>query len=452
MKYTIFLFEDETDLREEIAESLISNYIDVLTFSSWSSFQSLNSTISPQLAILDINLLDRDGLSVFNDLKKRYVGIEGIVITGQATLKNAVASLKLGISDYIEKPFRAKELRLAVERCESYKQFQVRNYVVDKQMLESKKEFESHWGIEFVGVSQQIKKINTLMKRVAKADVTSVMITGESGSGKELIARGIHSMSDRGGAPFYPVNCTAIPDSLFESEFFGYQKGAFTGALSSHEGWFERANGGTLFLDEIGDMNLALQSKLLRVLDERKVTRIGSHDEIEVNARIICATNKDLKQMIEDGQFRLDLYHRLNSFHIHLPPLRERNEDIPVLVNHFVRMFAETHNKGIVSIHSKAMNLLINHQYPGNIRELKNIVERAILMCDGSVLKPQHLNFYESSDGNEEAQQNYSLERVEKETILKAMKACGHNKTHTAEKLNITRQALNRKLKKHGIE
>ncbi|WP_439184226.1 sigma-54-dependent transcriptional regulator [Carboxylicivirga taeanensis] len=452
MKYTILLFEDEVELQQEIKDSIVLDKVEVFTFDSWASFKEVKLDSVPRLAILDINLLDKDGLTIFYELRERYAEIEGIIITGQASLKNAIASLKLGITDFIEKPFRSKELRDSIERCESYKQFRIKNYVVDRQFEESRKKFEAHWGIEFIGVSQPIKEINSLMKRVAQADMTSVMITGESGSGKELIARGIHSMSDRRGAPFYPVNCTAIPDSLFESEFFGYQKGAFTGALSNHEGWFERANGGTLFLDEIGDMNLSLQSKLLRVLDERKVNRIGSHDMIAVNARIVCATNKNLKQMIEDGQFRLDLYHRLNSFHIHIPPLRERLEDIPVLVNHFVRFFSEMHNKGSVSLHSRAMNLLLNHHYPGNIRELKNIIERAILMCDSNVIKPRHLNFTEYSNGSRGHEVDYSLEAVEKQTILKAMKVCSHNKTHTAEKLNITRQALNRKLKKHGIE
>ncbi|MBK3518349.1 sigma-54-dependent transcriptional regulator [Carboxylicivirga marina] len=451
MKYTILLFEDEPELRQEIKDCIAFDSVEVYAFESWAQYKEAKIDYVPRLAVLDINLLDMDGLTVFQGLKERYPDIEGIVITGQASLKNAIESLKLGVMDYIEKPFRSKDIRSAIEKCESYKQFRVKNYVVDRQFEESRKKFEAHWGIEFIGISQPIKEINTLMKRVAQADMTSVMVTGESGSGKELIARGIHSMSDRSGAPFYPVNCTAIPDTLFESEFFGYQKGAFTGALSNHEGWFEHANGGTLFLDEIGDMNLALQSKLLRVLDERKVTRIGSHDIIPVNTRIVCATNKDLKQMIEDGQFRLDLYHRLNSFHIHIPPLRERNEDIPVLVNHFVRHFAEMHNKGIVSMHSKAMNLLVNHHYPGNIRELKNVIERAILMCDTNVIKAHHLNFTEQSE-NGKVQVDYSLESIERETIIKAMKACSHNKTHTAEKLNITRQALNRKLKKHGIE
>ncbi|TRX66461.1 sigma-54 dependent transcriptional regulator [Carboxylicivirga sp. M1479] len=452
MKYSILLFEDEVELRQEIKESILLDGVEVCAFESWDQFVATKLERTPKLAILDINLAGKDGLSIFQDLKERYVDIEGIIITGQASVKNAIASVKLGVRDYIEKPFRAKDIRAAIEKCESYKQFRVKNYVADRQLEESRKKFEAHWGIEFIGVSQSIKEINTLMKRVAQADATSVMITGESGSGKELIARGIHSMSERSGTPFYPVNCTAIPDSLFESEFFGYQKGAFTGALANHEGWFERANGGTLFLDEIGDMNLALQSKLLRVLDERKVTRIGSHDVINVDTRIVCATNKDLKKMIEDGQFRLDLYHRLNSFHIHIPPLRERNEDIPVLVNHFVRLFSETHSKGIVSMHSKAMNLLVNHHYPGNIRELKNLIERAILMCDSNVIKAQHLNFTEQTNNGIGDGYDYSLETVEKETILKAMKACSHNKTHTAEKLNITRQALNRKLKKHGIE
>ncbi len=452
MNYTILLFEDEIELREDIQESIESDYIVVYSFSSWKEYTEMEIPDKPDLAILDLNLLDRDGLSIFHDLREQYTDLEGIIMTGQANLQIAIESIKLGVIDFIEKPFRACELRMAIHSTESYKQYQIKKYVVDRQLEESKKSFEAHWGVEFVGVSQSIKDINTLMKRVAKADTTSVMVTGESGSGKELIARGIHSMSDRRNAPFYPVNCTAIPDSLFESEFFGYQKGAFTGALTNHEGWFERANGGTLFLDEIGDMNLALQAKLLRVLDERKVTRIGSHEIINVNARIVCATNKDLRQMIEDGLFRLDLFHRLNSFHIHLPPLRERAEDIPVLVNHFVKLYAETHNKDIQSIHSKAMNLLINHHYAGNIRELRNIIERAILMCDSRILKASHLHFPEEDNYHEDTTPNPTLEDVERETILSAIKACNNNKTHTAERLNITRQALNRKLKKHGIE
>ncbi len=452
MRYTILLFEDESELRQEIKDSIVFDNVDVYAFESWYQYKEAKIESVPRLAILDINLIDKDGLSVFRDLKERYPEIEGIVITGQANVNNAVTSLKLGVCDFIEKPFRARELRAAIERCESYKQFSVKSYVVDRQLEESRKKFEAHWGIEFVGVSNSIKEINSLMKRVARTENTSVMITGESGSGKELIARGIHSMSDRSGAPFYPVKCTATPDGVFENEFSGYQKGAFSGALANHEGWFERANGGTLFLDEIGDMSLSLQGKLLRVLDERKVSRIGSHEAIPVNARVVCATNKDLKKMIEDGKFRLDLYHRLNSFHIHIPSLRERSEDIPVLVNHFVRLFAETHNKGIISMHSKAMNLLVGHYYQGNIRELKNVIEYAVLMCDSNVIKPKHLKFANERKNGAPMEVEYGLDVLEKKTIIKAMEACSHNKTHTAEKLNITRQALNRKLKKHGIE
>lgn len=452
MKYNIFLFEDEKELCNEIKESISRDNIEVMAFDSWSAYKDSHISNPPHLAILDINLLDRDGLSIFHDLKERFPEIEGVVITGQGSMQNAIASLKLGIRDYIEKPFRASELYSAIESCESYRQFHVRKYVLERQLKESKEKIEAHWGVEFIGVSQSIKEIITLMKRVARSLIGSVLITGESGTGKELIARGIHSLSDRNNAPFYPVKCTAIHDSLFESEFFGYQKGVFAGALSNREGWFEVADGGTLFIDEIGDMNLSLQSKLLRVVDDKKVARIGSQDGINVNTRIISTTNKNMNQLIENGQFRLDLFHRLNTFHIHIPPLRERKDDIPVLVNHFVGLFAELHTKDIVSVHSKAMNLLLNHHYPGNIRELKNIIERAVLICDGNTIMPRHLSYTEKSELNEVDYEEFNLDVVERKTILRAMKEFSYNKTNIARKLNITRESLNRKLKKHGLE
>ena len=451
MQYPILLFEDETDLRQEIEESITLDDVIVYAFESWKDYSRNTIPEVPALAILDINLLDKDGLSVFQELKLKFPDLEGIVITGQSSLKNAIASLKIGISDYIEKPFRAKTLREAIERQESYKQFRVKNYVIDRLMEDSKKKFESDWGLEFIGISQSMKEVNTLMKRVAQTDLTSVMIIGESGSGKELIARGVHSMSDRRGAPFYPVKCTSIPTEMFEKDLLGYHKGAFNGALSNQEGWFEKAHGGTLFLDEVGDLDSEMQSKLLRVIDEGKVSPIGSTEALDINVRIVCTSNKNLKKMAEDGLFREDLYHRLNKFQINMPPLRERNEDIPLLVSHFIKLFAEMHHKYIDNMHSKAMSLLLNHHYPGNVRELKNIIERAVLVCDSNVIRPQHLSFSKTGDEKNESKV-YSLEEAEKEAIIKAMKVCGHNKTRTAEKLEITRQALNRKLKRHGIQ
>ncbi|TAJ11458.1 sigma-54-dependent Fis family transcriptional regulator [Marinilabiliaceae bacterium JC017] len=452
MKYNILLIEDEDQFREVLYDSLLALDTNVWSYSSWEMAEEEMRVNKPDLAILDINLPGKNGLMIFEELKNRFSEIEGIIITGQANLENSIHSIKVGVSDFLTKPFRLKELKNAIESLESYKQFQLRVKLSGKQLLNSAKAFEEDWGIEFIGISPYIKKVNMLMKKVAQSSDTTVLITGESGTGKELVAKGIHSLSGRNKAPFYPVNCTAIPDTLFESEFFGYQKGAFTGALTSHAGWFEKADSGTLFLDEIGDLNLALQAKLLRVLDEKRICRIGSHDTLEVNTRVVTATNKNLKELSETGLFRLDLYHRLNTFNIHLAPLRERTEDIPPLVHHFIKEYSEKQRKSVKSIHSRALNLLSGYHFPGNIRELKNIIERAVLLCDSSYISTKHIQLPEEGFVSVVDDQSFKLDEIEKNTIIKAIQSCKNNKTKAAHKLNITRQSLNRKLKKYSLE
>ncbi len=453
MKYCIFLFEDEKILRDEIAESIELPDVHIRSFESWKDYQNQSVCEQPHLSILDINLPGKNGLEIFQQLRNDFPQIEGIVITGQPDLENAITSLKIGASDYLQKPFRAHEINMAIDRRESYKQFRIKKDSATDELNNNKHIFEKHWGFSFLGRSKAIKEVHSLMQKVALANNTSVLITGESGCGKELVAKGIHSLSNRQSNPFFAINCTAIPDSLFESEFFGYMKGAFTGAHQNREGWFEIAHQGTLFLDEIGDINPHLQAKLLRVLDEKKVQRIGSSQAIKIDTRIISATNKDLKKMIDQGGFRLDLFHRLNSFTIHIPPLRERKEDIPLLTHHFTEHYSQLHKKNISCIHSKAIKMLINYDYPGNIRELKNIVERAILMCDSRILKPSHIDLELATTSTESGTmlQSYDLDQLEKETIIKAMHVSKHNKTQAAHILNITRQALNRKLKKYNL-
>jgi transcriptional regulator with PAS, ATPase and Fis domain len=296
-----------------------------------------------------------------------------------------------------------------------------------------------------------------LMRKVAQVENTSVLITGESGTGKELVARGIHYLSSRKNSYFHAVNCSAIPDTLFESEFFGHKKGAFTGATEDKAGWFEIANGGTLFLDEIVDMHPSMQSKLLRVLEDRKVRRLGASSDVSVDVRIIAATNQNIKELIDSNRFRNDLYFRINSFEIYIPPLRERPEDIPILLNYYMGLLSRKLNKKIVGIDNRIIQVAKAYAFPGNIRELRNMVERAIILVEGDRLTMNEFSFAGFKEEDIKAlevinEEIFDLEEVEKQTIIKALELTDYKKSETAQLLNITRQSLDRRLEKHNIE
>jgi transcriptional regulator with PAS, ATPase and Fis domain len=300
------------------------------------------------------------------------------------------------------------------------------------------------------------------MVKVAASPNTSVLILGESGTGKELVAHGIHYLSKRNKQTFYSVNCSAVPETLFESEFFGHKKGSFTGAMEEKAGWFEIANKGTLFLDEISDMPLSQQAKLLRVLEERKVSKVGSHQMIDVDVRVIAASNRHLEQMANENKFRLDLYHRLSIFTFEIPPLRERKSDIPMLLDYYTRQYAKIMEKKITGIDTTAVELLTEHPFPGNVRQLKNMIEKAVILCDGPVLTVDHFDkkqldkpAYNHSESPVEVTNNsevFDLEENEKQLILKALKLSDNNKAKASAMLNITWQALDRRLKKFEIE
>jgi len=296
-----------------------------------------------------------------------------------------------------------------------------------------------------------------LMYSVAKSDHTSVLITGESGTGKELIARGIHYLSDRVERPFRPVNCSTVSEDLFDSEFFGHKRGSFTGATSDRKGWFEAAEKGTLFLDEIADLNINNQPKFLRVLDNKLISRLGETTEKSVDVRIVAATNFDLLNLVEKGQFRLDLYYRLNSFVIHIPPLRDRKDDIPRLVDHFIKMYSAKMNKKIQQVDKNVVEHLIQYEFPGNVRELKHMIENAIILCDGKTLHINHFVFLKnhlqsSLPINDGTTPTFNLEQIERNTISLALQKSGYNKSKAARLLEISRQALDRKLKKWNID
>jgi transcriptional regulator with PAS, ATPase and Fis domain len=352
----------------------------------------------------------------------------------------------------LQKPFTIPDLVRAIERT--------RKYLIIKEKLSqsvakfntSQDIFQNEFEFPIIGSSQAIEHVKDLMKKVANTPDTCVMITGESGVGKENVARGIHKLSSRHKELFGAVNSSAITDSLFESEFFGYKKGAFTGAYENKPGWFEVCNGGTLFLDEITDLSLGNQAKLLRTLEDKTITRVGTSKTIELDIRIISATNQAIDQMVENKQFRSDLYHRLNTFCIHIPPLRERKEDIPSLFDFFLNKLKNKLKKNIKGYDPMIIPHLQAYSYPGNIRELKNIIERALIIGETDYLQLHDIAPKAKTEAKQPKTISLDLESIEKETILKAIDLSGGKRNKTAQLLNITPQSLDRRLEKHGIK
>jgi transcriptional regulator with PAS, ATPase and Fis domain len=293
------------------------------------------------------------------------------------------------------------------------------------------------------------------MRLVAKSSDTTVLITGESGTGKDLVARGIHYMSPRKDKPYHAVNCSTIPDELFESEFFGYKKGAFTGANTDKAGWFEAADGGTLFLDEIGDMKMSLQAKLLRIMEDKKISRLGSTTLKKIDVRVIAATNQDLEQLIRENRFRQDLFHRINTFVINIPPLRERPESIPRLFAHFIEHYSTKMDCKVPKVEKEILDALLQYDFPGNVRELKHMVERALILCEDDIITFDHFDHLKIKIQKPAEQNSHpstrTLEMVEKESIESALRESGNNKSKAARLLNISRQALDRKIERLGI-
>jgi len=454
-KLTILIVDDEKRVRDEIAEFLTNNNFATLKVGLPSDAFDVLKKQNIDIVILDIKLPEMDGLQVLKKIKEEYPELEVIMISGHSDMNNVIQAMRSGASDFFTKPFRLMDVHSSIERTKRFIQLQNKLKEIEHNYSLVTNELQDKVGHQLITQSPKMQTVIEMMTKVAKAENTSVLITGESGTGKELVARGIHLLSTRKKNYFYDVNCSAVPEHLFESEFFGHVKGAFTGANSDKAGWFEVANKGTLFLDEIGDMPLHLQSKFLRVLEERKIRRVGSHTEIFVDVRIIAATNQNLEKLIEETRFRADLYHRLNSFSIHIPPLRERKEDISLLLEYFAKDFSKKMKKPILEIDSGVFTELQNYNFPGNVRELKNLVERAIILCEGNKLQIKHFPIINSQNQNFEIQTEnqivFDLEKVEKNLILKALERTNNNKTKTAELLNITWQSLDRRMKKYGL-
>ncbi len=451
----ILILDDEPRLREELLEFLTDEGYKCFEASSPSEAMKVIRANRIDIAIVDINLPEKDGIAVLKEIKEYDEDIEVLMITGQGDMDLAIRSMRSGAADFFNKPIQPEEVLQAVERSKRFINLTRRCQHLRNNYDRVFHELQDNLGLQMLGTSKAIREIKSDIETAAKNPDTAVLISGESGTGKELVARSIHHLSARKHHYFYAVNCAAIPENLFESEFFGYTKGAFTGAAANKQGWFEIADKGTLFLDEIGDMQPFMQAKLLRVTEDGVVHRLGSNRDIQVNVRLISATNRDIADLVDKGIFRQDLYHRLNTIQIHIPPLRERREDIPVLVEHFLRHFTQKTGKAIPEIESGLLDKLMQYPFKGNVRELKNMLERAVILCDGSRLSQKHFNSLGNDKSNHHSPsgepENLNLESLEKEAVKKALQSCGNNKQQAAKLLNITWQSLERRIKKHGL-
>jgi two-component system response regulator HydG len=403
------------------------------------------------LILMDIRMIKVSGLQALSEIKAFNPAIPVIIMTAYSSVQTAVEALKNGAYDYLTKPLDFDELRFIMEKAMDHRQLKEENRLLRETL-------GSHFDMQnIIGRSPAMVKLMETVAQVAPTEAT-VLITGESGTGKEMIAGAIHFNSGRKDGPFVKLNCAAITETLLESELFGHEKGAFTGAYKKKEGRFRQAHGGSLFLDEISEMSLAMQVKLLRVLQEREITRVGGEEVIEVDVRIIAATNRNLLQEIEAGRFREDLYYRLNVVTLNMPPLRDRREDIPLLTQHFLKMFAKKNRKQINGFTPQSMDRLLKYDWPGNVRELMNAVERGVVLSRSDYLDEQELALIlRDAPFSGEISPDYAtttdmtLDEVEKESILKMLELTGGNKSEAARRLGVTRRTLHKKLKMYGV-
>ncbi|MEI8084878.1 MAG: sigma-54 dependent transcriptional regulator [Paludibacter sp.] len=452
-RLNILIIDDDMVYRR-LSSSILQERFNVFTAEAPSvGFQTLK-TQKIDYVICDYRLPEMDGLEVLERIKTDYPNIELIMISDSGDMDTVIEALRRGAVDYFRKPFTPADVWMSIERTEKYAQLN-KKYKVEKNKNTHLKEIvDREFGVEIIGNSNEINEVLTQMRMVAQTPDTSVLILGESGTGKELVARGIHNLSNRNNEIFGAVNMSAIPENLFESEFFGHKKGSFTGAIADKAGWFENTNKGTLFLDEIGEMTPAMQVKLLRVLEDRTFTKIGTQNQQKFDIRIVAATNKPIEDISNGINFRVDLFHRVGTFIIYLPPLRERKGDIVLLANHFLKYFSIKMNKNIESISKDSVQILRDYNFPGNIREMRNIMERAVILCTGNELLPSHLLMLNNkfNKNNQNDLNTFDLEVIEKGTIMRALKKTNNNKSEAAKLLNIEWNSLHRRMLKFGIE
>ena len=458
--YRVLIVDDESSLRTTLFRLLDKKGYHVVTASSRREAEALaQAEAGFDVALIDLRLPDGDGLELMTQLRQSNKNLQTIILTGFGTIESAVDAVQRGAFHFVTKPFSVDELLILIEKALTQKKLEQENVTL-RSALHQKYQFDN-----IVGQSAEIRQVLEMIERVAATDST-VLITGESGTGKELVAKAIHYNSHRSAKAFVPINCGAIPHELLESELFGHVKGAFTGAIANRAGRFEMADGGTIFLDEIGDMNASLQVKLLRVLQERRFEPVGSAKTMEADIRVIAATNVDLEKAVDAGKFREDLFYRLNVIPIHIPALRERRSDIPILIHHFIHLFNRTKNRDLTGMSPEAQELLYNYDWPGNIRELENLIERlSILKGSGIIevsdLPPRYRNFNSgaklplSMDGMEIPEHgvdfNTAVDQFENNLILNALEKTGWNRNQAAILLKLNRTTLVEKIKKKGL-
>jgi DNA-binding NtrC family response regulator len=449
----ILIVDDEPSIRKVLAAQLHRFGWDAETAPDGAAAIAKLQEDPFHVVVSDLRMPQVDGIALLKWVEHHQPGLPVILITAHGTVDSAVEAIKEGAFDYVTKPFDKDELHQVITKALATEALNARR--IHPAPGTSAQD-------TIIGTTARMRDVFRLVDKVA-ASPTTVLITGESGTGKELVARALHERSERSGKPFIQINCGAIPESLFEAELFGYERGAFTGAVSNKPGRFELADGGTLFLDEVGELPRDMQVKLLRALQERKIDRVGGVEPISVDVRVIAATNIDMKQATDDGRFRSDLYYRLSVFPIHLPPLRERVEDIPLLAEFFLERFAARLSKPVPRISPEAMAALLTHPWPGNIRELENLLERAVLLAESDVIGPGDLPGLRpggpSAGGSEESLEDLGLKeyvrvhtaRLERARIQRVLEAEDGNVTRAARRLGISRKSLQTKMKEYGL-
>ncbi len=456
----IFLLDDDELIVSMLSRVLKAEGYEIRTATSSNDVIGKIKSWSPAVVLLDIRLPEQNGIDILDQIVKKGIQTQVVMLTADDTAETAVKAMKLGAVDYLTKPFNVDEVKIVVRN------------IIEKEQLTREVDYLRKVHSEFfekdmIGASDVIRNLRSEIEKMARARVSSLLITGESGTGKELLARYFHRCMHDGSTsrqePFIAVNCAALPEHLLESELFGYEKGAFTDAKTDKKGVFELASGGLILLDEIGEMQPTLQSKLLRILEERTVRHIGGGEDIPVDVTVIATTNKNLAEAVQRGEFRTDLFYRLGNFYVHVPPLRERKEDIPVLAKYFLSYFSTRYNKkGMTSFSDEAEQIIISYHWPGNIRELRNLVERLVVLGNEGEILPDHLPDWltgkpgarNSSSGRRYVlpDSGISLEEVERDLILQALEKADRNKARAAKLLNISYDTLRYQVKKFGLE
>lgn len=454
-KPTLLIVDDEVATREGLRNALEDRF-DVYVAEDVKTAQEILDSTQIDVVLTDLKLPDEDGIKLIEKAKARSKPPICILMTAYGSEDVAVDAMKHGADDYVSKGrMQIDELEMRISRL-------LRERELEQENIKLKKELDTRYGLEkIIGESPQMRAIFDIVRQVAPTEAT-VLIYGESGTGKELVARAIHQLSPRAKRPMVTVHCAALSPTLLESELFGHEKGAFTGAVERRIGRFEEANGGTLFLDEIGEIDHVIQVKLLRFLGEKTFERVGSNKTIRADVRLITATNKNLWELVKKGEFREDLFYRLRVVEITLPPLRERKMDIPLLVNHFIKEFASKNGKIITGISDEALTILLNYHWPGNVRELRTAIEHAVVFCKGDTItardlplfvrQPETMISITQPTALQQLQKPMTIKELEKQLIINALKEFNGNRTLAAKRIGISRRTLHRKLNEYGIK